>query len=454
MTNTPLQIKKDPSLHYLPPQSLEAEESILSSILIDNNTLFEVLEILSPDDFYRSAHRKIFTAIAELFYRNEPIDLVTLTNILREKDWLEEIGGAAYLANLVDTAPLAVSAQHYAKIVHDKTCLRRLIEKTNTIAKRCFEDRGDVENIIDFAESSIFEISENKIKPAFYSLGKIIEGNIDVLEERQGNKTLVTGVATGFTKLDELTSGFQKSDLVIIAGRPGMGKTALALNIAKNAAVDHNIPVAIFSLEMSKEQLSLRMLSSEAKIDSSRLRKGFITQEDWLKITDAAGVLSQSPVFIDDSPNISALEIRAKSRRLKMDKNVGLIIIDYIQLMKGRASAERRDLELSEISRSLKALAKELDLPVVALSQLNRKLEERSDKRPQLADLRESGALEQDADVVAFIYRDELYNKDENNPNKGKAEILLAKQRNGPTGFAILTFLERYTSFENYTARE
>ena len=454
MPNTPLQIKKDPSLHHIPPQSLEAEESILSSILIDNNTLFEVLEILSPEDFYRSAHQKIFSAIAELFYRNEPIDLVTLTNILREQGRLEEIGGAAYLANLVDTVPLAVNAPHYAKIVHDKSCLRRLIEKTNTITKRCFEDRGDVENIIDFAESSIFEISENKIKPAFYPLGKIIEGNIDLLEERQGNKALVTGVATGYTKLDELTSGLQKSDLIIIAGRPGMGKTAFALNIAKHAAVVHNIPVAIFSLEMSKDQLSLRMLSSEAKIDSSRLRRGFITQEDWIKITDAAGTLSQSPVFIDDSPSISALEIRAKSRRLKMDKNIGLIVIDYIQLMKGRTAAERRDLEISEISRSLKALAKELDLPVVALSQLNRKLEERSDKRPQLADLRESGALEQDADVVAFIYRDELYNRDENNPNKGKAEILLAKQRNGPTGSAILTFLEKYTSFENYTSRE
>ncbi|MBW2681010.1 MAG: replicative DNA helicase, partial [Deltaproteobacteria bacterium] len=317
-----------------------------------------------------------------------------------------------------------------------------------------FEDRGDVDDVIDFAETSIFEISENKIRPTFYPIGKIIEGNIDVLEERQGNRALVTGVTTGFTKFDELTAGLQKSDLVILAGRPGMGKTALALNIAKNAAVDANIPVAIFSLEMSKEQLSLRMLSSEARIDSSRLRRGFISQDDWIKITDSAGVLSQSPIFIDDSPNITALEIRAKSRRLKMEKDIGLIIIDYLQLMKSRASAERRDLEISEISRSLKALAKELDLPVVALSQLNRKLEERSDKRPQLSDLRESGALEQDADIVAFLYRDELYNKDENNPNKGKAELIVSKQRNGPTGFAILTFLDTYTRFENYTARE
>jgi replicative DNA helicase len=454
MADKKLKTGKDPYLYHLPPQSLEAEESILSAILVDNNTLLEIIEVLSPEDFYRSAHQKIFSAISELFSRNEPVDLVTLTNILREHDRLEEIGGAAYLANLVDTVPLAVNAQYYAKIVYDKACLRRLIEKTNSIAKRCFEDRGDVDDVIDFAETSIFEISENKIRPTFYPIGKIIESNIDVLEERQGNRALVTGVATGFTKLDELTAGLQKSDLVILAGRPGMGKTALALNIAKNAAVDANIPVAIFSLEMSKEQLSLRMLSSEARIDSSRLRRGFISQDDWIKITDSAGVLSQAPIFIDDSPNITALEIRAKSRRLKMEKDIGLIIIDYLQLMKGRASAERRDLEISEISRSLKALAKELDLPVVALSQLNRKLEERSDKRPQLSDLRESGALEQDADVVAFLYRDELYKKDENNPNKGKAELIVSKQRNGPTGFTILTFLDTYTRFENYTARE
>jgi len=455
MAESPLKIgKNDPSLYHVPPQSLEAEESILSAILVDNDTLPEILEILSPKDFYRSAHQKIFAAITELFSRDEPVDLVTLTNKLRERGWIDEIGGATYLANLVDTVPLAVNAQYYAKIIHDKACLRQLIEKTSAITKRCFEDRGDVENVIDFAESSIFEISENKIRPAFYPIGKIIEVNIDALEERQGNKALVTGVATGFTKLDELTAGLQKSDLVILAGRPGMGKTALALNIAKNAALDANIPVAIFSLEMSKEQLSFRMLSSEARIDSSRLRRGFISQDDWLRITDAAGFLSQAPIFIDDSPSITVLEIRAKSRRLKLESNIGLIIIDYLQLMKGRASAERRDLEISEISRSLKALAKEIDIPVLALSQLNRKLEERSDKRPQLADLRESGALEQDADVVAFIYRDELYNKAENNPNKGKAELIVAKQRNGPTGIATLTFLDTYTRFENYTPRE
>ena len=449
MANNLQKIQKDPSLYHLPPQSIDAEESILSAILIDNDTLLEVLDVLAPKDFYRSAHQKIYYAITELFTKNEPVDLVTLANILKEKGQLEEIGGATYLARLVDVVPLAVNAQHYAKIVHDKACLRRLIEKANEIAKRCFDDQGNVDDVIDFAESSIFEISENKIKPAFYPLGKIIESSIDMLEELQGNKALVTGVATGYPLLDNKTAGLQRSDLIILAARPSMGKTALALNISRNTAVDFGIPVAIFSLEMSKEQLSMRMLCSEASVDSSRIRSGFIGKENWVDITDAAGILSEAPIYIDDSPDLSALEIRAKARRLKMDKDIGLVIVDYLQLMKGRHSAERRELEISEISRSLKALAKELDIPVLALSQLNRKLEDRSDKRPMLSDLRESGALEQDADVVVFIYRDEEYNKDINNPNSGKAEIIIAKQRNGPTGTVPLAFLKAYTRFES-----
>jgi replicative DNA helicase len=279
-------------------------------------------------------------------------------------------------------------------------------------------------------------------------------GNIETLEEKQGNRSLVTGVPTGFSHLDNLTSGLQKSDLIILAARPSMGKTALALNIARNAAVEANIPVAIFSLEMSKEQLSLRMLCSEARIDSSRLRSGFFSMEDWHRLTDAAGLLSESPIYIDDSASLTAMDIRAKARRLKMDKNIGLIIIDYLQLMQGRAGAERRDLEISEISRAMKALAKELDLPVMALSQLNRMLEQRTDKRPRLSDLRESGALEQDADVVAFIYRDEVYNKEEDNPSRGIAEILLSKQRNGPTGDVNLAFLNSFTRFENLASED
>jgi len=433
--------KPESAQYNLPPQNIEAEESIISAILIDNNTLLDVIEILAPQDFYRTAHQKIYAAITDLFDKAEPIDLVTLANKLKENGKLEQIGGAGYLARLVDTVPLAVNAQHYAKIVHDKASLRRLIEKANAIVKRCFEERGDADDVIDYAEAAVFEISEKKARQSFYPLSKIILGNIETLEENQGNRSLVTGVPTGFSHLDNLTSGFQNSDLIILAARPSMGKTALALNIARNAAVDAHIPVAVFSLEMSR-------------IDSSRLRGGFFSMEDWHRLTDAAGILSESSIYIDDSPSLTAMEIRAKARRLKMDKNIGLIIIDYLQLMQGRASAERRDLEISEISRALKALAKELELPVLALSQLNRMLEQRTDKRPRLSDLRESGALEQDADVVAFIYRDEVYNKEEDNPNKGIAEILLSKQRNGPTGDVFLTFLNSYTRFENLASDE
>jgi replicative DNA helicase len=442
-------MNKNSSPHSIPPQNLEAEESLLSAVMLDNSTLYDVLERLVPEDFYRSTHQKIFSGIIDLFQKNEPIDLVTLTNLLKEKGDLEAIGGATYLAKLVDTAPVAVNAQYYAKIIHDKSSLRQLIHKANAITKRCYEDRGDVQDMIDFAEKAVFEISGNENRQSFYALSSLVQKNIDALEERQGNKSLITGVPTGYSRLDNLTSGLQNSDLVILAGRPSMGKTALALNIARNVAVDANIPVAVFSIEMSREQLSMRLLCSEARIDSSRLRSGFFSREDWVNLTSAAEVLSEAPIYIDDSPDISVMGIRAKARRLKMDKNIGLVIIDYLQLMKASSSSERRDLEISEISRSLKALAKELNLPVMALSQLNRKLEERQDKRPQLSDLRESGALEQDADVVAFIYRDEVYNRDEKNPSKGTAELLLKKQRNGPTGEIKLAFLNTYTRFEN-----
>ena len=439
----------DPAAHLLPPQNIEAEESIISAVLISNDTLFDILERLSADDFYKTAHKIIFTAIETLYAKSEPIDLVTLSNCLREKGDLEKIGGATYLARLVDTVPMAVNAHHYARIVHDKATLRRLIEKSNRITQRCFEDRGEVDRVIEFAQSAIFELSEDQNKKAFFPISKIIEANIDALEERQGNRALVTGVATGFAELDKLTSGFQNSDLIILAARPAMGKTALALNVARNAAVDSGVPVAVFSLEMSKEQLSMRMLCAEARVDSSRIRGGFLKETDWTRITDAADRLTGAPIFIDDSPDISTTTIRTKSMRMKMDKGLGMIIVDYLQLMRGSPNTERRDLEISDISRSLKILAKELNVPVIALSQLNRKLEERSDKRPQLSDLRESGALEQDADLVAFIYRDEVYNRDPNNPQQGTAEIILAKQRNGPTGTTQLAFLKSYTRFEN-----
>jgi replicative DNA helicase len=445
---------KDIALYKLPPQNTEAEESLLSAILLDNNTLIDVMEMLSPEDFYTSSHQKIFEAVTVLFSRNEPVDLITLTNILSEKGIINDIGGeryrgATYLSWLTDAVPMAVNAPHYARIIRDKACLRRLIEKSNEITRRCYEDQGNVDEVVDFAEGAIFEVTEDKIKPSFFPLGKIIEANIDTLEERQGNKSLITGVPTGFTRLDNLTAGFQPSDLIILAARPSMGKTAFALSLARNAAVDGGVPVAFFSLEMSREQLSMRMLCAEARVDSSRVRSGFFSRDDWEALTEAAGVLSETPIFIDDSPDVTTVEIRAKSRRLKLEKDIGLIVIDYLQLMKSHGNRERRELEISEISRSLKSLAKELSVPVIALSQLNRKLEERADKRPMLSDLRESGALEQDADVVAFIYRDEVYNKDENNPNRGKAEIILGKQRNGPIGTANLTFINTYTRFEN-----
>jgi len=449
MPETPPQAAKNPALHRLPPQSIEAEESIISAILIDNNTLIDILDVLSADDFYKTAHKLIFSAVEALYAKSEPVDLVTLSNMLRENDQLEKIGGAAYLARLVDAVPMAVNAHHYARIIHDKAILRRLIEESNNIANRCFEDRGDVDSVIELAQSSIFSLSEGKNRPAFAPISKIIETNIDQLEERQGNRALVTGITTGFAKLDNLTSGLQNSDLIILAARPAMGKTAFALNLARNAAIEGGVPVAVFSLEMAKEQLSMRMLCAEARVDSSRIRSGFLNQDDWNRITDAAGRLTDAPIYIDDAPDISTTSIRTKSMRMKLDKGLGMIIIDYLQLMRGSINTERRDLEISEISRSLKILAKELNIPVIALSQLNRKLEERSDKRPQLSDLRESGALEQDADLVAFIYRDEVYNRDENNPNRGTAEIILAKQRNGPTGVAPLAFLAAYTRFEN-----
>ena len=439
----------DPWLNKVPPHNTEAEQSILSAILIENNTLQEVLEVLSEQDFYREAHRKIFKAMIELFEKNEPADLVTLTNLLKERGLLGSVGGASYLAELVDTVPMAVNATHYAKIVREKATLRCLIEQAASITTRCFEDRGDVENILDFAQRSIFDISENKIRPSFYSLADILTDTYKSVEEAYENKVLVTGVPTGYRRLDEKTSGFQPGDFIVIAGRPSMGKTALALNIARNATLETGQPTAVFSLEMSKEQLSLRMLSTEARTDSSRMRGGFLSESDLARINRAAGALYDLAIYIDDSPAISALEIRAKARRMKMEKGLGLVIVDYLQLMRGRASAERRDLEISEISRSLKALAKEVNVPVVALSQLNRKVEDRTNKRPLLSDLRESGAIEQDADVILFIYRDEVYNKDEDNPNKGTAELIVAKQRNGPIGTVRLTFLEKFTRFED-----
>jgi replicative DNA helicase len=439
----------DYSLHKVPPQNLEAEQSILGGILLDNNALNNVLEIVGRSDFYSEAHRKIFSAILDLYEKNEPSDLITLSNILRGRGHLEGVGGEVYLATLVDGVPSAANIAYYAKIVKEKSILRGLIGAATDILHKCYDAGSDIDAVLDEAENAVFEISENKIKPAFSPIKEIVKDTFRNIEKLYEKKTLITGVSTGFQKVDEITSGLQNSDLIIVAGRPSMGKTAFAINIAQNAAIENGVAVAIFSLEMSKEQLALRMLSSDGKVDSQKMRRGFIGDVDWPKLTAAAGRLSEAPIFIDDTPAISVLEIKAKARRLKAESGLDLIILDYLQLMRGRDASAPREQEISEISRSLKALAKELDVPVLALSQLNRQVESRTDKRPQLADLRESGAIEQDADVIMFIYRDEVYNKSEDNPEKGKAEIIIGKQRNGPTGVANMAFLKEYTCFEN-----
>ena len=433
----------------LPPQSLEAEVSVLGGVLLENEALNRALEVVNEGDFYREAHRQIFSALLHLYERNEPADLITLSEVLKKRDALEEVGGIEYLNFLVNSVPTAANIAYYAKIIKEKSILRKLINRATEIINLGFGDAGDVDESLDRAERLIFEISEDRVRPSFFPIKDIIKASFKTIETLYEKKQLITGVPTGFTKLDDLTSGLQPSDLIIVAGRPSMGKTALALNITQHAAIEDGIPSAIFSLEMSKEQLALRLLCSEAKVDAHRLRGGFLSETDWPKLTRAAGSLSEAPIFIDDTPGLTVLEMRAKSRRLKAEHNLGLVVVDYLQLMRGRANSETREQEISDISRSLKALAKELRLPVIALSQLNRKVEDRGDRRPQLADLRESGAIEQDADVIIFLYRDEVYNRSEDNPHKGKAEIIVGKQRNGPTDKFELAFLDKYTCFEN-----
>ncbi len=440
--------------HRLPPQNLEAEQCVLGSILLQQGALVKILELVTPADFYRDAHKIIFSAMVALFEKNEPQDIITVTNILKDKNQLEEIGGPAYLSNLTDIVPVAANIIYYAQIIRSKSILRRLILTCTEIASRCYEEQSEIDSLVDDAEQTIFEISRSKSSQDFQALNKIIPDTFKKIERLAEKKELITGVPSGYDDLDRITAGLQSSDLIILAGRPSMGKTALAMNIVQNAAIFHKIPVAVFSLEMSKEQLGMRMLCSVSRVDSQDLRTGFIRDPDWPKLARATGILSDAPIFIDDTPAISVLEMRAKSRRLKAEHDIGLVVVDYLQLMRGRSSAERREQEISEISRSLKAMAKELDLPVIALSQLNRSLESRPNKRPQLSDLRESGAIEQDADVICFLYRDEIYNKSEDNPKRGIAEIIIGKQRNGPTGTVELTFIDKYTTFENYSRVE
>jgi replicative DNA helicase len=439
----------DFSSHKLPPQHIEAEQSILGGILIENEAINRVMEILDADDFYRDAHRRIFNALINLSERDEPADLITLTNELRKIDQLDSIGGASYLASLIDSVPTAANIEYYARIVKEKAILRKLIQTSTEIITQSYEDRGDVEGFLDEAERSIFEISEKRVRPSFYPIREIVKQSFTTIEKLFKKKEAVTGVPSGFKELDRMTAGFQPSDLIIIAGRPSMGKTAFCLDVAEYAAIGNKIPVAIFSLEMSKEQLVIRMLCSQANVEGTRLRTGYLNESDWPKLTIAAGNLSDAPIYIDDTAALSALELRAKARRLKSEHGLGMVIVDYLQLMRGRARVESRQQEISEISRSLKALAKELTIPVIAVSQLSRKTEERTGNKPQLSDLRESGAIEQDADLILFIYRDEVYNRSEDNPNRGKAEVIIGKQRNGPIGKIDLAFLDKFTTFKD-----
>ena len=442
----------DISLSKLPPYNLEAEQSVLGACLISPEAVAKSLEVLTAEDFYKSSNQKTFLAIRELFEADGSIDVLTIAEKLRKKNEYEAVGGMDYLDFLEGYVPTAAAVVHHAKIVREKKILRDLIETATDIVTTSYGDSDDVDTILDRAEQSIFQISERKSKRNFFDLDEINRVNLGYIEKLMSEPGMVSGVATGFPDLDHLTSGLQPSDLIIIAARPSMGKTSFALDIARHASLHANTCTAIFSMEMSKEQLSLRMLCAESRVDSQNVRTGYLAKSDWPKLTKAAGRLSEAKLFIDDSPALSSLDVRARTRRLAAEHDLGLVIVDYLQLMQGRSQTESRQLEVSEISRGLKALAKEMNIPIVALSQLSRAVESRTDKRPMLSDLRESGAIEQDADVVAFIYRDEVYNPE--GDDLGTADILIRKQRNGPIGEVKLNFEKKFTRFSTNSDRE
>jgi replicative DNA helicase len=429
------------------PHNAEAERTVLGAVLVDNAAFNSAAELLTREDFYRDGHRRIFDAMAVLTERSIPIDTVTLKDELTRAGALEAVGGAAYLAGLVDGLPRLTNVEQWSRIIREKSVLRRLIQASQQISHACFEAEREAEEILDGAEKAIFEIAERRVRQGFVGIREIVKESFRTIDQLAQSKDLVTGLPTGFVDLDEKTSGLQRGDLIIVAARPAMGKTSLCLNVAQNASHRTGETVGIFSLEMSKEQLVLRLLCSDARVDAHRLRTGNLQEKDWARLAKAYAELSASKVFIDDSATITPLEIRAKCRRLKAEHGLGLIIVDYLQLVAGAGRVENRQQEIASISRSLKGLAKELDVPVVALSQLSRAPEARTEKRPQLSDLRESGSIEQDADIVMFIFREEEYKPTDE--NRGIAELIIGKQRNGPTGTVRLAFLKEYTRFEN-----
>ncbi len=435
------------SLEKVPPQNLEAEMAVLGSMLIDEEAIGVAVEALGSESFYNNSHRKIFETILNLYNANKAVDLITLTDELKRNELLNEIGGVSFLISLVNSVPTAANISHYVTIVKERSILRTLINNSTRILSLCYESEGNVDELVDQAEKLVFEVSDRRSHGSYIQLKEIIKDSIETIDRLYQKKAHVTGVPTGFVDFDIKTAGLQSSDLVVIAGRPSMGKSALAIGIAEYAGVVEKIPLAIFSLEMSKEQLVQRMLCSHARVDAHKVRTGYLATSDWPRLTAAAGKLSEAPIFIDDTPAISAMELRAKARRLKAHQDIQLIILDYLQLMRGSSRAENRQQEISEISSSLKALARELHVPIVAISQLSRAVEARTDHRPQLSDLRESGAIEQDADVVVLILREEYYNPSPE--NQGIAEIMIAKQRNGPVGSFKLSFIKEYTRFEN-----
>ncbi len=434
-------------IEKLPPQATEAERAVLGGILLDPEAATRAIEVVLPEAFYHPAHARIYRAMIALFSKHEPIDVMTLSEEMRKSGDLESAGGISFLAELVDSVPSAANIEHYAKIVLDKYILRQLIGASTNISRECYRAEHDAGTILDEAEQKIFRVSESRVSQGFAHIKDILKERFEEIQRVHESRESVTGLSTGFIDLDKYTAGFHPGDLVIVAGRPSMGKTSFALNIAQHVALDSKRPVAIFSLEMSKELLVQRLLCSEAQVDAQKVRRGFTSAKDIERLTNAAGLLGEAPVFIDDTPAITTLDIRARARRLKVERDISMIVIDYLQLARTSDRAENRQQEISSISRSMKALAKELKVPVVALSQLSRAVEARGgDKRPMLSDLRESGAIEQDADLVLFLYRPEFY--DPGDPEKeGKAELIIGKQRNGPTGTVQLIFEKQYTRF-------